>query len=433
MCGICGYILPDEVYKNIGKQKIQDFLYQYIYKSLINLSSKRGTDGTGIAFIGEDGTIKCYKNNTAALAFVQTKEFTDMRGNMPRVLIGHVRKISRGASSYTNTHPILYKQDYALVHNGTVNNVEALKKDLAKHYTPKTNSVDTRVVLNYIIESIKEYDLTPEEAIHNLNYEAHGGMACAMLEAKTKNLYLWRGVLGTRSSMDIVWHLDKRIFTFLSDERFYNPPIKNKTFGWGLFQKNLEVTNLTAEIADNTLIVLNPNRSLKKDINIINILPYFNRKKNIKTIFTRVKEKAKFPTKPNKTNITPTKPFVSNINTGASIMPPGNVICGNCEGNGWLTHIQMECAKCQGHGYLLDPTISACNRMNFKKPSPPILSARDLLIRDKQQKELKDAKSTTMEEFKKQRTKTEKSGTIPPLLPRDIYKNYPIETVYDFS
>lgn len=135
MCGIVGYI---------GHRNSQEVLINGMRKL-----EYRGYDSAGIAVM-DDGRIRVTKS-VGRLASLEAKlEEGPLSGN---VGIGHTRWATHGKPSDANSHP---HQDesgkFAVVHNGIIENYQALKEDLVQKGHRFLSETDTEVVVHLIAE-----------------------------------------------------------------------------------------------------------------------------------------------------------------------------------------------------------------------------------------------------------------------------------------
>ncbi|MEZ4797079.1 MAG: glutamine--fructose-6-phosphate transaminase (isomerizing) [Flavobacteriaceae bacterium] len=138
MCGIVGYIGPREA-------------YPIILKGLKRLEY-RGYDSAGIAlYDGNDIKLSKTKGKVDDLEVRVASEIST-KGNLG---IGHTRWATHGVPNDVNSHPHYSNSgDLVIIHNGIIENYEALKKELLNRgYTFKSDT-DTEVLVN-LIEDIK--------------------------------------------------------------------------------------------------------------------------------------------------------------------------------------------------------------------------------------------------------------------------------------
>lgn len=148
MCGIVGYTGNKEA-------------YPIVIKGLKRLEY-RGYDSAGIA-LHQGDSLQVYKK----AGKVAMLEESVLGENLHAfTAIGHTRWATHGEPSDKNAHPhISPSGDIAMIHNGIIENYDAIKRDLiAKGYLFKSDT-DTEVLL-YFIEDIKIHNqCSLEEAI----------------------------------------------------------------------------------------------------------------------------------------------------------------------------------------------------------------------------------------------------------------------------
>lgn len=147
MCGIIGYI---------GNRRASDV----VLKGLKRMEY-RGYDSAGIALVNGDLSVTKCKGKVSSLEKLIGKEH---EGNLG---IGHTRWATHGAPNDTNSHPHLSTSGkLALVHNGIIENYNALKVQLEKEGFAFKSETDTEVAAN-LIESVinKNPELQLEDAV----------------------------------------------------------------------------------------------------------------------------------------------------------------------------------------------------------------------------------------------------------------------------
>lgn len=128
MCGIVGYI---------GTRPAQGVLLTELKRL-----EYRGYDSAGIVTLDKDAapTLLRTKGKVAAL-----NELTARHKMADTVGIGHTRWATHGAPSKRNAHPHQVGQIY-VVHNGIIENYQALKTMLAAHEYEFKSDTDTEVL-----------------------------------------------------------------------------------------------------------------------------------------------------------------------------------------------------------------------------------------------------------------------------------------------
>ena len=133
MCGIVGYI---------GKKQAKPILIN----GLLRLEY-RGYDSAGIATIEKSG-IKCVKNKGRVAELNNNSNINSLEGTIG---IGHTRWATHGKPSSINSHPHLDNSgNFAVVHNGIIENYADLKDFLKSHNYKFLSETDTEVIPNLI-------------------------------------------------------------------------------------------------------------------------------------------------------------------------------------------------------------------------------------------------------------------------------------------
>ncbi|ARF10870.1 glucosamine-fructose-6-phosphate aminotransferase [Hokovirus HKV1] len=138
MCGICAYIGYNEA-------------YEYLIHGLKMLQN-RGYDSAGICtLLNNTHTIKKYAstdNETAVSMLINCAELF----KNATIGIAHERWSTTGPKTDENSHPhIDFYKNFALVHNGIIENYEELKNELVnKHGIEFYSQTDTEVIVNLV-------------------------------------------------------------------------------------------------------------------------------------------------------------------------------------------------------------------------------------------------------------------------------------------
>ena len=148
MCGIVGYIGPRQA-------------YPVIIKGLKRLEY-RGYDSSGVALIDE-GKLKVFKKKGKVSELED--EVVD-KNLSAHIGIGHTRWATHGEPSDRNAHPhVSNSGEFAMIHNGIIENYVPIKNDLLKKgYTFKSDT-DTEVLLDFIEDIKKNNDCSLEAAL----------------------------------------------------------------------------------------------------------------------------------------------------------------------------------------------------------------------------------------------------------------------------
>ena len=147
MCGIVGYI---------GNRNASEV----IVKGLRRLEY-RGYDSAGVAVVnGSLDVTKC-KGKVEALNTLLVK-----KGPKATMGIGHTRWATHGEPNDVNAHPHQSgNRKFALVHNGIIENYDAIKKDLTRKGHTFDGQTDTEVLAHFIEEIQKTSNVPFERAV----------------------------------------------------------------------------------------------------------------------------------------------------------------------------------------------------------------------------------------------------------------------------
>ena len=149
MCGIVGYI---------GQKRAQPIILNCLSKL-----EYRGYDSCGIA-VSTD-SIKVYKDAVRVKALA--KMLSPLDGTIG---IGHTRWATHGEPSQINAHPHCdCAGRIAVVHNGTINNFQKLREQLAEEGHTLVSQTDTEVIA-HLIEKYYKADFTKavEQALRDI-------------------------------------------------------------------------------------------------------------------------------------------------------------------------------------------------------------------------------------------------------------------------
>jgi glucosamine--fructose-6-phosphate aminotransferase (isomerizing) len=145
----------------------------------------RGYDSAGVALLDSSKEMKVYKK-TGKVADLEneigsrdTSAFTGM---------GHTRWATHGAPNDVNAHPHLSGDgEFAIIHNGIIENYGALKEMLKKRGHEFKSETDTEVLIHLIEEVYKNNPVTFEEAVRMSLTQVVGAYAIVILSKKDPN------------------------------------------------------------------------------------------------------------------------------------------------------------------------------------------------------------------------------------------------------
>ena len=171
MCGIVGYIGHREA-------------YPIILKGLQRLEY-RGYDSAGIAlYDGKNIKLSKTKGKVADLKERLENEIPTV-GNLG---IGHTRWATHGVPNDVNSHPHYSNSgDLVIIHNGIIENYEAIKTELKKRGYAFKSDTDTEVLINLIEEVKKKQDVKLGKAVQITLNEVVGAYAIAVFDKNKPN------------------------------------------------------------------------------------------------------------------------------------------------------------------------------------------------------------------------------------------------------
>ncbi len=164
MCGIVGYIGPEEA-------------YPILIKGLRRLEY-RGYDSAGIALM-KDGLklFKCKGKVSDLESFSLGKDTSGQAG------IGHTRWATHGPPNDANAHPHFSQdQDIVMIHNGIIENYAILKQGLQNRGYEFRSDTDTEVLVYLIADIRKNEDLPIEDVLRLALSEVIGAYAIVLMD-----------------------------------------------------------------------------------------------------------------------------------------------------------------------------------------------------------------------------------------------------------
>ena len=171
MCGIVGYIGPRDA-------------YPVILKGLQRLEY-RGYDSAGIAlYDGSEIKLSKTKGKVADLE----RKFSEQIEPKGSLGIGHTRWATHGIPNDANSHPHFSNSgDLVIIHNGIIENYEALKQELIKRGYHFSSDTDTEVLINLIEDIQKNNGLKLGKAVQVALNQVVGAYAIAVFDVKKPN------------------------------------------------------------------------------------------------------------------------------------------------------------------------------------------------------------------------------------------------------
>lgn len=164
MCGIVGYIGPREA-------------FPILIKGLKRLEY-RGYDSAGIVLL--NGEMDVYKK---AGKVTELEKITVGKSLHANIGIGHTRWATHGEPNDCNAHPHLSQSgSLAIIHNGIIENYDALKTELKERGYNFISDTDTEVLVNLIEEVRRQDESTLEDAVRAALNQVVGAYAIVVLD-----------------------------------------------------------------------------------------------------------------------------------------------------------------------------------------------------------------------------------------------------------
>ena len=136
----------------------------------------RGYDSAGVALLDDSGALKIARAQGKIANLKQTLAATPLTGVTG---IGHTRWATHGIPSVANAHPHATDR-VALVHNGIIENHQALRDELTAAGCVFTSETDTEVI-PHLITRLLAQGKKPEEAVSACLKRLEGAYALAIL------------------------------------------------------------------------------------------------------------------------------------------------------------------------------------------------------------------------------------------------------------
>ncbi len=171
MCGIVGYIGSKEAYPIIinGLKRLE----------------YRGYDSTGVVLYKEGDLALCKtKGKVADLEAISSK----LAESKSTIGIGHTRWATHGEPNDVNSHPHLSNSgELAIIHNGIIENYDAIKTQLINNGFEFHSDTDTEVLVN-LIEYVKQQEgVKLGKAVQIALKQVIGAYAIAVFDVKKPN------------------------------------------------------------------------------------------------------------------------------------------------------------------------------------------------------------------------------------------------------
>ncbi len=174
MCGIVGYI---------GHRQAGALLIAGLQRL-----EYRGYDSAGLALVGEDGRLAVQKQKGKVKELADAFEDGHLEGTLG---IGHTRWATHGFPSDENAHPHTNtSEDFALVHNGIIENYAALRARLQQKGYRFRSQTDTEALVHLIDDVRRVTGLPLEEAVRQALTQVVGTYGIAIVSAADPDLLI---------------------------------------------------------------------------------------------------------------------------------------------------------------------------------------------------------------------------------------------------
>ncbi len=172
MCGIVGYI---------GDRPAADVLLRGLQRL-----EYRGYDSAGIAVV--NGALMVHKRQGKVSDLKTALSNVEVSGSLG---IGHTRWATHGFPSDRNAHPHTSPSgDFAIVHNGIIENYGALREMLSEEGYAFTSQTDTEVLVHLIDKMRKDNGLSLVEAVRQALRVVVGTYGIAVVSSEDQDLLI---------------------------------------------------------------------------------------------------------------------------------------------------------------------------------------------------------------------------------------------------
>ncbi len=172
----------------------------------------RGYDSAGIALL--NGSLQVYKKKGKVEELEKHLAEAATPANLKsHIGIGHTRWATHGEPNDVNAHPH-YSQDgkLAIIHNGIIENYDALKKELILNGHTFKSETDTEVLIHFIEYIRQQDDYSLEEAVRIALKRVIGAYAIVIISADEPDM-----LIAARKGSPLVLGLGKDEFFLASD------------------------------------------------------------------------------------------------------------------------------------------------------------------------------------------------------------------------
>ena len=147
----------------------------------------RGYDSAGVAIVGENG-LQTQKRKGKVKELANALDNAPLKGTLG---IGHTRWATHGPPNDRNAHPhVSMDGDFALVHNGIIENYNTLRRKLKEKGYAFKSDTDTEVLVHLIDAVRKKTGLELEEAVRQALTQVVGTYGIAVVSSTDPDLLI---------------------------------------------------------------------------------------------------------------------------------------------------------------------------------------------------------------------------------------------------
>ncbi len=174
MCGIFGIVSSTD-----------ENIYSKIINGLIQLQN-RGYDSSGLCVLSDYLEVHKFASTKTENSLQKLEKACSEMGTTPKYMgIGHNRWATHGVKNDTNAHPHLSNnKQFAIVHNGIIENYAKLKNFLINHGFTFFSQTDTEIIVNLISFYYEKLGDT-QKSIESTIADLHGTYGIIVLDLKT--------------------------------------------------------------------------------------------------------------------------------------------------------------------------------------------------------------------------------------------------------
>ena len=235
MCGIIGIISQDNV-----TDKLVEGLSRLEY---------RGYDSAGIATLVE-GQIE---RRRAEGKLTNLRNLLYKKPLQGHIGIGHTRWATHGGPTENNAHPHATDK-VAVVHNGIIENYQALKEELSRHQVRFETETDTEVIAHLVTYYLNQ-GLSPRDAANATFKRLEGAFAVVLIFTGEENL-----MIGVRQGTPLAVGYGKKEMYLASDSYALAPFTQKVCF--------LEDGDRVMMTSDAVEIYVNDNDPVTRDVRV---------------------------------------------------------------------------------------------------------------------------------------------------------------------